>query len=259
MIRSLLRNTAAMLALAGSALAADAPSGMTTFYDAPTKVNLGGRPVVADIALHSDRELERLGLLRVALTTDVTKFVTETEQDLVNWIAARQQECGERWSSSAPEITFPGGDIRFAIDLEIEMWTCGLNGKSPPARLARDGGSVEVTLTPYVEDGRLQARLNSFSFDNRQGLSKYLPVEILVKTALNQELANLNQNPKFFRAPQPFQDEAFHYESLKGEVTPDERIIITAVYAAPGTSTTLDRLVASVKDKGIYQPPRNKN
>jgi hypothetical protein len=259
MMRSVFTSAVTTLVLCAAATASDAPAGMTTFYDAPTTVDLGGRPVIAEIALHSDKELERLGLLRMALTTDVTKFVAETEQDLMNWIAARQEDCGERWSSSEPAITFPGGDIRFAITLEIEMWTCGLNGKAPPARLARDGGSVDVTLTPFVEDGKLQARLKQFSFDNRQGLSKYLPVELLVKTALNQELDNLNQNPKFYRAPQPFQDEAFHYESLEGEVTDDGRIVITAIYAAPGTPKTLDRLVAALNERGIYQPSRKRN
>ena len=62
-------------------------------------------------------------------------------------------------------IAFPPGAIRFALDLEVELWNCGWNGKGQPRRYAREGGTVDVTLEPFVEDGKLQARLEAFSIE----------------------------------------------------------------------------------------------
>lgn len=232
---------------------AQPPAGYEKIYDAPTAVNLAGRPVVADIALHADRAAARRGDLRLALVTDVTKFVAETEQDLENWIAGRRADCGERWKSGDPRISFPQNAIRFAIYLEIEYWTCGLRGQGEPARLAQETGNVDVTLVPYVADGKLQARLGAFELSEQTGLSKYLPLEFVIGRALEQELAKLNDNPKFYRAPQPLYAEGFVYDGLKAAQTADARIVITALYRARGDEAALDRIVRRLRASGVTQ------
>jgi hypothetical protein len=232
---------------------AQAPAGYEKIYDAPTTVNLAGRPVVADIAFHTDRAAARRGDLRLALVTDVTEFVAETEQDLENWIAGRRADCGERWKSGDPRISFPQNAIRFAIYLEIEYWTCGLRGQGEPSRLAQETGNVDVTLIPYVENGKLQARLGAFDLSEQTGLSKYLPLEFVVGRALEQELAKLNDNPKFYRAPQPLFAEGFVYEGMRAAKTADGRIIITALYRAEGDEAALDRIVRGLRSQGITQ------
>lgn len=229
------------------------PAGMTTFYQGPTKVNLAGRPVVADIALHADMEAAAKGALKIALTTDVTKFVDETESDLKTYIAGRYSECGERWTSSDPDIAFPSNSIRFRMELTVEYWQCGWNGKSPPSRLTRDGGKVDVTLVPYVENGKLQARLGDLSIVVTEGLGKYLPLEFLIKRALDGELKKLNGNPKFYRAPNPLYAELFRYESIAAKVDADKRVLITARYGANGTAKALDRIAARMKTEGVTQ------
>lgn len=230
-----------------------APAGMTTFYKGPTKVNLAGRPVVADIALHADMPAAAKGQLKIALTTDVTKFVKETEDDLKNYIAGRTNECGERWSSSEPEITFPSNSIRFRMSLTIEYWQCGWNGKSPPGRLTRDGGNVDVTLVPYVEAGKLQAKLGDFSIVVTEGLGKYLPLEFLVKRALDGEMKKLNDNPKFYRAPNPLYSELFRYEAIAAKVGAQGSVLITARYGANGNAKVFDRVAARMKSEGVTQ------
>lgn len=243
-----------LLALAISASAfAQAPDGYETIYDAPTRVNLGGRPVIADIAFHADRRAAQDGDLRLVLTTDVTKFVTETEEDLENWIARRRADCGERWKSGDPDISFPANAIRFAIYLEIEYWTCGWNGKGQPTRMAQETGSVDVTLIPFVENGKLQARLGSFTIEERTGISRYLPLEFLVKRALEQELVKLNDNPKFYRAPQPLLSEGFAYQSIEADEDKDGEIVITARYKAQGSSAAFNRITAKLTSEGITQ------
>jgi hypothetical protein len=245
----------AIALVAASATAAQAQPwiGHEVIYDAPTRVNLAGRPVVADIALHADMNAAAKKILRVALVTDVTEFVAQTETDLENWIATRQADCGERWKAGEPLIDFPQGAIRFALDLEIEYWTCGVDGKAAPARFARETGRVDVMLIPFVEDGKLQARLGAFSIDNRTGVSKYLPLEFLVRGALDQEIARLNKNTKFYRAPKPFLDLGYRYESMKGEKKPDGRVIIIARYRAAGAAPAYATLAAKVREAGISQ------
>lgn len=236
----------------GSALA-QPPAGYETIYNAPTRVNVGGRPVIADIAFHADMRAAQNRDLRLVLTTDVTKFVTETERDLENWIANRRADCGERWKSGDPDISFPEGAIRFAIYLEIEYWTCGWNGRGRPARLAQETGSVDVTLVPFVADGKLQARLCEFGIDERTGVSKYLPLEFVVKRALEQELNKLNDNPKFYRAPQPLFGEGFSYEGISAEESDDGQVVITARYKAAGAPAAFDRIVEKLRREGITQ------
>ena len=245
----------AMAALAASVAAAGAQPwiGHEVIYDGPTTVNLAGRPVVATIALHADMNAAAKKILRVALVTDVTEFVAQTEADLENWIATRQAECGERWQAGEPLIDFPQGAIRFALDLEIEFWTCGVDGKAKPSRLTRETGRVDVTLIPFVEDGKLQARLGAFSIDNRTGVSKYLPLEFIVRGALDQEIGKLNKNAKFYRAPKPFLDLGYNYESMKGEKRPDGRVIITARYRAAGEASAYRKLAATMREAGISQ------
>ncbi len=240
-------------ALFSTAALAQAPAGYDEIYNAPTRVNLAGRPVVADIEFHADMAAARQGDLRLALVTDVTKFVVETEQDLENWIAGRYSECGERWRSGEPSISFPANAIRFAIYLDIEYWSCGWNGKGAPGRIAQETGSVDVTLIPYVENGKLQARLGDFSLGERTGITKYLPLEFVVRRALEQELLKLNDNPKFYRAPQPLHAEGFQYESMSAIETPEGRVVITALYRASGTAAAFDRVKRKLRDDGITQ------
>ncbi len=251
-MKRVLSALAAMLALCGAALA-QPWIGHEVIYEGPTPVNLAGRPVIADIALHADLNAAQKKILRVALVTDVTAFVKQTELDLKNWITTRQADCGERWNAGEPLIDFPQGAIRFALDLEIEYWTCGVDGKASPTRLARETGRVDVTLIPYVEDGKLQAKLGAFSIDNRTGVSKYLPIEFIVRTALDQEIEKLNKNTKFYRAPKPFLEFAYKYESMKGEKKPDGRVIIIARYRAAGEASGYARLAAKMREAGISQ------
>jgi len=227
--------------------------GHQVIYDGPTVVNLAGRPVVADIALHADMQAPEKGVLRVALVADVTRFVDDTEADLENWVASRHAICGERWKAGEPLIDFPGGAIRFAIDLELEYWTCGVDGKQVPVRLARETGRVDVTLLPYVEEGKLQAKLGEFSIVNRTGVTKYLPLEFVVRSALDQELGKLNKNPKFFRAPKPFVELGYLYESMTGDKKQDGRVIITARYRATGAIARYATLTDKVRKAGISQ------
>lgn len=233
-----------------SPASAQAPAGYEKIYDAPTKVNLGGRPVIADIEFH---EKTSGGETRLALVTDVTKFVVETENDLKNWIAGRRSDCGERWNSGEPQISFPDGAIRFALYLEIEYWSCGWNGKGTPGRMAQETGAIDVTLTPYVEDGKLQARLGAFAISERTGISKYLPLEFIVRRALEQELVKLNKNPKFYRAPQPLFDEDFVYESISAAETNDSRIIITALYKGSASQAARNRILQKLRTGGVTQ------
>lgn len=240
-------------ALLWSAATAQAPASYEKIYDEPTDVNLGGRWVVADIALYADMDAARRNELRLALVTDVTKFIEETERDLENWIATNQKRCAERWRAGQPAIIFPQNAIRFVLDIEFEMWSCGMRGRGEPGRIAYEAARIDVTLEPYIEDGKLQARLGGFSIDERKGVSRYLPLEFVAQQFINMELNNLNKNQKFYRAPNPLYGAGFQYESIEARKTADERVIITARYRAVGSMKSLDRLVEDVREKGITQ------
>lgn len=235
-----------------AAAAAQAPVGYEPIYDEPTAVNLGGRPVVADIALYADMKAAARGDLRLALVTDVTPFIEETERDLENWIAAHQERCAERWGAGEPYIAFPPGAIRFALYLKFEMWNCGWDGKGQPGRIAREAGKIDVTLNPYIEDGKLQARLGALSISEQSGLSKYLPLEFVARQALAGELKKLNENRKFHRAPEPLYGEGFQYDSI-GAREADGRVVITARYQAKGSAEAFGRLAAKLRESGLTQ------
>ena len=252
-MRSLITAIAALFLYSFGGAVAQAPAGYTRIYDAPTQVNLAGRPVTADIEFHADKTAAARGDLRLALVTDVTKFVLETETDLKNWIAGRRDECGERWKSGEPRISFPENAISFSIYLEIEFWNCGWNGKGAPGRFAQETGKVEVTLIPFIEDGKLQARLGLFTLSDQTGLSKYLPMEFVIKRALEQELVKLNKNQKFYRAPQPLYDEGFSYQSITAVEDKNRRVVITAIYKADGDASAFDRITRRLRTEGITQ------
>lgn len=241
--------TAAILALNSSALAG-APDNYEKFYDAPTRVNMGGRPVVADIALYANPSTSPDEQLEVALVTDVTKFIEETERDLEDWIATHREECGERWTAGDPIIGFPKGAIRFALALEYEYWNCGWNGNGRPWRAVRETGNIDVTIIPEIIDGKLQARLGDFSIDQRTGINKFLPLEFVTRRILLSEIEKLNENPKFYSAPQPFKDEGFTYRAIEAD-RENSRVIITARYVADGDDQTQERLTRELLDHGI--------
>lgn len=241
----------APLLFAGATAFAAASAGYETIYDAPTRVNLGGRPVIANIALSTDRAAAKKGELKLVLTTDVTDFIADTERDLEKWVAAHQDRCGQRWGAGKPYIGFPKGAIRFALDIELEVWNCGWNGKGEPSRLTLDTGKVDVSLIPFAVDGKLQARLGEFKIDNRSGVSKYLPLEFVVRSILEQEIKKLNRNPKFYKAPKPLIEEGFVYESIAGDRNEQGRVIITARYRATGKESTLKRVADRVRAEGI--------
>ena len=248
-----MRRLAAIFAtpvLAASALAG-APKGYETIYNAPTRVNMGGRPVTAGIALYADRAAAKKGDLKLILETDVTDFIYDVEKDLEKWVATHQDRCGQRWRAGKPIIGFPDGAIRFALDVELEVYNCGWNGKGEPSRMMLETGFVDVTLIPAAIDGKLQASLGDFSIDNRSGVSKYLPLEFVTRSIIDQELKKLNQNPKFYKAPKPFVEEGFVYEGITGAADENGRVIITARYRAKGKEATLKKLSARVGAEGI--------
>ena len=245
---------AALLWLTGLAgAAAQGPAGFEAFYEGPTNVNLGGRPVVADIALYADMKAAERGDLRIALVTDVTPFIEETEQDLKNWVATNQNRCGERWHAGEPYIGFPAGALRLALYIELSVWNCGWNGKADPSRFALEGGKIDLTLNYYVEDGKLQASLGDFSIAEKTGVSKYLPLEFVTRQALLGELKKLNNNPKFYRAPRPLFGEGFVYESIGAVVDENEHVIITARYKGAGAREKLTRIADKTRKDGITQ------
>ena len=237
--------------IAGGAALAAAPDGYETIYDAPTRVNLGGRPVTAGIELATDRAAAKKGDLKLVLVTDVTDFIADVETDLEKWVAAHQDRCGQRWKAGKPVIDFPKGAIRFALDIELNVYHCGWNGKSDPSLWTTETGSIDVTLNPSAVDGRLQAALGAFSIGNRSGVSKYLPLEFVTRTLIEQEIKKLNENPKFYKAPIPFVEEGFGYEGISGETRDDGRVIITASYRAKGKEAALKRVVDRVRAEGI--------
>lgn len=253
-MRKLLGVISAILgAVMASPVMAQAPDHFSLIYDEPTNVNLGGRPVIADIAFYTDEEAAFDEDLQLALVTDVTKFVEETERDLENWIAAHQNRCGERWGAGEPTIAFPEGQIRFALYLEYELWNCGLRGRGEPGRFTRETGEIDVTLEPYIEDGKLQARLAALSIDQRSGVSRYLPLEFVLRRVLTSEIDKLNLNQKFYQAPKPLIDDGFSYVSIDAEITEDERTVITARYETSGERAVLDRLMTRIREDGITQ------
>lgn len=240
-------------AASASAAKPAASSAYATFYTGPTKVNLAGRPVVADIALSADMAAAKKGDLKVNLTTDVTKFVDQTEKDLKDYIASRVDRCGERWSSGDPVILFPNNAIRFQMAVTVEYWQCGLDGKGKPGRMTRDSGAVDVTLIPFVDQGKLQARLGPLDIKVTQGMGKYLPLEFVTKRAIESELKKLNANPKFYRAPNPLYAEGLRYDGIAARVTPEKRVVITARYRAIGKEDAFPRLAAKMASQGITQ------
>jgi hypothetical protein len=243
--------TAAVLLASASAAPAAAPAGYETIYDAPTRVNMGGRPVTADIQLHTNKKAAAAGDLKLVLTTDVTPFIADVEKDLEKWVKTHQDRCGQRWGAGKPVIEFPPGAIRFALDIELQVWNCGWDGKGEPGRFMTEAASIDVTLDPYVEGGKLQARLADLSIGNRRGMSKYLPLETVLKPILDDELRKLNANPKFYKAPKPFISEGFVYESIVGKRTAQGRVLITARYRAKGEEEALTRVIDRVRSEGI--------
>ncbi len=241
----------ALVAPVSTAGLAAAPKGYETIYDAPTRVNMGGRPVTAHIALYTDRAAAKGGDLKLVLQTDVTDFIADVERDLEKWVAAHQDRCGQRWNAGKPYIGFPKGAIRFALDIELEVWSCGWNGKGEPSRMMLETGKVDVTLIPAAVDGKLQASLGEFTISDRSGVSKYLPLEFVTKTIIEQELKKLNENPKFYKAPKPFFDEGFGYQSIAGDTGKDGRVVITARYRAKGAESKLKKVVDRVRAEGI--------
>lgn len=240
----------AALAFPAAALAAP-PKGYEAIYDAPTRVNMGGRPVTADIALYADQAAAKKGDLKLVLVTDVTDFIVDVEKDLEKWVATHQDRCGQRWNAGKPLIDFPKGAIRFALDIELEVWNCGWDGKGEPGRMMLETGRIDVTLIPAAVDGKLQASLGELTIDNRSGVSKYLPLEFVTQSIVEQELKKLNQNPKFYKAPKPFVDEGFVYEAIAGETGADKRVTITARYRAKGKESALKKVADRVRAEGI--------
>ncbi len=243
--------TAAIFLVSSAPALAAAPAGYETIYDAPTRVNMGGRPVTADIALHTDRKAAAAGDLKLVLTTDVTPFIADVEKDLEKWVKTHQDRCGQRWGAGKPVIEFPTGAIRFALDIELEIWNCGWDGKGEPGRFMYEAASIDVTLDSYVENGKLQARIADLSIDNRSGMSKYLPLETVLRPILDEEIKKLNANPKFYKAPKPFIAEGFVYESIVGKRNAQGRVLITAKYRAKGKEAALKKVVDRVRADGI--------
>ncbi len=118
-------------------------------------VNLGGRTisvaasgVLAQTAAQGDLRTFRL---------DSTLDLTDLQQNITTIMNAQLREgsaCGERLGLRSANILPAPPASLLVLQLHFERWLCA--GQSSPTELAESDGSVEVKLTPSVQNAALQ-------------------------------------------------------------------------------------------------------
>jgi hypothetical protein len=122
--------------------------------EVPVSLNIAGQPVTIAVSGNvSGAAQQPLNLNLRADLTDLQSHMTPLLQAELN----QSNRCGERISVERATLVPAAPAGRMTVQLHFEKWACfKAFGKENATRLVGGNGTVQVLLTPRVDDGNIQ-------------------------------------------------------------------------------------------------------
>jgi hypothetical protein len=201
--RTLIILTALPLAAWGADLAFDIPP-------VPVSLNLAGQPVAIVVSGNVSGAPEQpLALNLHADLSELQSHMTPLLQTEVN----QSNRCGERISVEKATLVPAAPAGRMTVDLHFEKWACfKAFGKENVKRLVGGNGSVQVLLTPRVQDGNtvsLDAEIGNIDADGSLGELLHSDYGATLRDKIRESLLKAIQKSASLEAVVPAQAQPF--------------------------------------------------
>jgi hypothetical protein len=224
-----------MLALPGAAWSADIAFDIPPV---PVSVNVAGQPVEIVVSGNvSGVAEEPLALNLHADLSDLQSHMTPLLQAELN----QSNRCGERISVEKAALVPAAPAGRMTVQLHFEKWAClKVFGKENAKRLLGGNGSVEVLITPHVQDGNsvsLDAEIGDIDADGSLGEILHSEYGATLRDKIRQALLKAIQKSASLEAVVPAPAQPF--------IT-----IQTVAFAERGTGILVLNLVGRLKVPG---------
>jgi hypothetical protein len=198
---------AALAALQLAALAADPVYEIPAL---PVSLNVGGQPVAITISGDISGSGEQLFALNLhADLSDLQSHMTPLLQAELN----QSNRCGERISVERAMLmpAAPAGSL--TVQLHFEKWACfKAFGKENAKRLVGGNGTVNVTLTPRLENAntvRLDAEIGNIDADGSLGELLHSEYGVTLRDKIREALLKAIQKSTSLEAVVPAQAQPF--------------------------------------------------
>ena len=140
------------------------------------------------------------------------------------------QTCEDRLSVNDTQISAGSGVLTATIDLTYEQWVCGrVLGQDTENAILRETVAIQGAFAPFVEDGKLQIRLDEFSIENLGVLARIVNVEEMLRADLEQAVTALNADASFSTLPAALADEGYRWESVSVQAAQGGELSVAVV------------------------------
>jgi hypothetical protein len=180
----------------------------------PVSLNVGGQPVAIVVSGNVSGAPEQpLALNLQADLSELQSHMTPLLQTELN----QSNRCGERISVEKATLVPAAPAGRMTVDLHFEKWAClKAFGKENAKRLLGGNGSVQVLLTPHVQDGgtlgqtvSLDAEIGNIDADGSLGELLHSDYGAALRDKIRQALLKAIQKSASLEAVVPAQAQPF--------------------------------------------------
>lgn len=176
----------------------------------PVSVNVAGQPVAIVVSGNVSGAAEKpLALNLHADLSDLQSHMTPLLQTELN----QSNRCGERISVEKATLVPAAPAGRMTVQLHFEKWAClKAFGKENAKRLVGGNGSVQVLVTPRVQDGNtvsLDAEIGSIEADGSLGDLLHSEYGATLRDKIRQALLKAIQKSASLEAVVPAQAQPF--------------------------------------------------
>jgi hypothetical protein len=176
----------------------------------PVSLNVSGQPVAIVVSGNVSGAPEQpLALNLHADLSELQSHMTPLLQTELN----QSNRCGERISVEKATLMPAAPAGRMTVDLHFEKWACfKAFGKENAKRLVGGNGSVQVLLTPRVQDGNtvsLDAEIGNIDADGSLGELLHSDYGATLRDKIRQALLKAIQKSASLEAVVPAQAQPF--------------------------------------------------
>ena len=168
--------------------------------------------------------------LRLSATTNLATVLPIASAALWTQMQNLPQTCEDRLSVNDTQISAGSGVLTATIDLTYEQWVCGrVLGQDTENAILRETVAIQGAFAPFVEDGKLQIRLDEFSIENLGVLARIVNVEEMLRADLEQAVTALNADASFSTLPAALADEGYRWESVSVQAAQGGELSVAVV------------------------------
>lgn len=207
-------------------------------YEGVADVEIMERSLKAPLIVSADNQGDQLAIqMRLGIDGILLAAESFLEKEI-----EKNNGCRERWSAWSPNITIiDDNKVSVSIRIRVEKWLCESFIKT---RLARETVTVRAVLSPTLSGGHLSMNVVTFSLSDLSSLAQQFGVEDIARRMFEDQVRDLNDNPKFHTVQERIMAAGYHYKNVSFHTTPDQHSELIIEIFGPNKTNNILQLMA---------------